>query len=104
MSRQLIQYLEDNSLSILHDAMAEAREQAGASLKTVSEGDLQVAMYTVLLKILDKLRERAEVTPHTGPRSMKAFYLERVKEIMDYIDGQSTYTIGHTPVVVEHAV
>jgi HD-GYP domain-containing protein (c-di-GMP phosphodiesterase class II) len=103
MSQQLIQYLEDNSLAILRDAMSEAREQAGPSLQTVSEDDLQVAMYTVLLKIVDSLRERSAVKPQTAPRDVKAFYLERVKEMMDYIDGQSTYTVGHTPAVVVYA-
>jgi HD-GYP domain-containing protein (c-di-GMP phosphodiesterase class II) len=106
MSQQLIKFLEDNSLSVLRDATIDVREQAGPTLQNVSEDDLQVAMYTVLLKIIDALRDRAGAgaafTP--GPRDVKEFYLNHAKQAMDYIDSQSSYTVGHTPAVVRHVV
>lgn len=104
MAQKLIQYLEDNSLAVLRDAMADVRASAGQSLQKVSDDDLQVAMYTVLLKIIDLLRERTSVKPQSGPRDVKDFFLDRVKEIMEYVDGQSSYTIGHTPAVVSNVV
>src|SRR5690606_5189233 len=77
----------------------------GPTLKNVSEDDLQVAMYTVLLKIIDALRDRAgAAAAPTAQRDIKAFYLDHLKQAMDYIDSQSTYTVGHTPAVVRHVV
>jgi HD-GYP domain-containing protein (c-di-GMP phosphodiesterase class II) len=104
MSQKLIDFLENDSLTVLREAMADVRTHAGPTLRAVSDDDLQVAMYTVVLKIIDALRERSSGLPQAGPRDIKSFYLERVKEIMDFVDGQSTYTVGHTPAVVNHSV
>jgi HD-GYP domain-containing protein (c-di-GMP phosphodiesterase class II) len=104
MSKQLIEFLENESLPMLREAMADVRTHAGATLRNVSDDDLQVAMYTVQLKILDALRERSATRSPAAPRDARSFYLDRVKEIMDFVDGQSTYTVGHTPAVVNHAV
>jgi HD-GYP domain-containing protein (c-di-GMP phosphodiesterase class II) len=104
MSQQLIEFLENESLTILREAMSDVRTHAGPTLRNVSDDDLQVAMYTVLLKILDALRERSSAKSQSVPRDVRSFFLERVKEIMDFVDGQSTYTVGHTPAVVHHAV
>lgn len=103
MAHKLISYLEDNSLTVLREATADVRANAGPTLKDVSEDDLQVAMYTVLLKIIDSLRDKTE-SPDTGARDVKSFYLEQVKDTMNFVDSQSSYTVGHTPAVVRHVV
>lgn len=104
MSQQLINFLENDSLTVLRDAMADVRAHGGPSLRGVSDDDMQVAMYTVVLKIIDAIRDRSSGTSQAGPRDLKAFYLERVKEIMDFVDAQSSYTVGHTPAVVNHSI
>jgi len=110
MAHKLVKYLEDNSLTVLRDATADVRANAGPTLQNVSEDDLQVAMYTVLLKIIDNLREKTEGATTSaesaadGPRNVKAFYLDQVKDIMTFVDSQSSYTVGHTPAVVRHVV
>jgi HD-GYP domain-containing protein (c-di-GMP phosphodiesterase class II) len=109
MAHKLVKYLEDNSLTVLREATADVRANAGPTLQNVSEDDLQVAMYTVLLKIIDNLREKTEgadaaASNNSGPRDVKAFYLDHVKDIMTFVDSQSSYTVGHTPAVVRHVV
>lgn len=104
MSQQLIRFLEDNSLSILQDAVAEVRANAGPTLQNASDEELQVALYTGLLKIIDTIRERSAVKTQNAAPDVRAFFLERAKEIAEFLDNQSTYTVGHTPAVVRHAV
>ena len=108
MAHKLVKYLEDNSLTVLREATAEVRSNAGPTLQNVSEDDLQVAMYTVLLKIIDHLRDKTEgkgeQDASTETRDIKSFYIEQVKDIMDFVDSQSSYTVGHTPAVVRHVV
>lgn len=100
-AQNIIRYLEDNSLTILNDAIADVRANSGSAIKQVSNEDLQIAMYTALLKILDTLRDRfagtAEVKVDT-----KGLFVGSVRDLMDYIDGQSSYTVGHTRQVVHH--
>jgi HD-GYP domain-containing protein (c-di-GMP phosphodiesterase class II) len=103
MSTNLISYLEDNSLQILNEAIVDVRANAGATLQAVSDGDLQVAMYTVLLKIIDALRSRSS-TPQEGTQDVKTLFLRNAQAMMEYIDGQSAYTTGHTMAVVHHTV
>lgn len=103
MSLQLIRFLENNSLSILRDAMPDVRAQGGEELSGVSDDTLQVAMYTVLLKVIDAMRENAAVPQGVAEsRGVREFFLQQVKEMMAFIDGQSSYTVGHTPAVVRY--
>lgn len=102
-SNAIISFLEDNSLNILSDAMQDVRANAGPTLQSVSEDDLQVALYTVLLKILDTLRERAAAPLETTP-DVRALYLKHCRSMMEFIDSQSAYTAGHTQAVVRHTV
>lgn len=102
-SVNLIRLIEDNSLSILSESITDARSAAGASLNSVSDDDLRVAMYTVLLKIVDVLRDRSAVQDNVRTDT-KTIFVNAVRDMMDYIDGQSSYTAGHTRAVVEHVV
>lgn len=98
----LIRHLEDNSLSLLQDVLCDVRATGGASLRYVSENDLQLALYTVLLKVVDVLREKGGVVEDEVRPDVRAIYLRSVRDMMEFIDGQSTYTTGHTKAVVEH--
>ena len=62
-----------------------------------------MALYTVLLKIIDALRIVASV-PVEGKSDMKRLFLDHKRHMMEIIDGQSAYTTGHTMAVVRHAV
>lgn len=102
-SDSIISFLEDNSLAILNDAVADVRANAGPTLQNVSEDDLQVALYTVLLKILDSLREKTS-QPVETVRDVRSLFLKHTRAMMEYIDAQSSYTTGHTAAVVRNTV
>jgi HD-GYP domain-containing protein (c-di-GMP phosphodiesterase class II) len=102
-SQDLIRYLEDHSLQLLDDALADVRSTDSPSIQAVPDDDLRVALYTVLLKIVDALRTAASV-PAQGNPDMRRIFLEHSCHMMDLIDGQSAYTTGHTTAVVRHAV
>ena len=102
-SQALIAYLEDHSLAVLQDALSDVRAQAGPTLQDASDDDLQVAMYTVLLKVLDAMREKV-AAPIETVKDARALYLKHARELMEYIDAQSAYTTGHTAAVVRHTV
>ncbi len=99
----LIRLLEDNSLSILNEAMADVRAHGAASIAAVPDSDLQIALYTVLLKIVDTLREGASM-PIEVKTDTRTIFVRAVRDMMDFIDGQSAYTAGHTRAVVRHVV
>lgn len=104
-SNNLIRQLEDNSMTLLADAIPDVRASAGPALANVPDSELNVALYAVMLKIIDFLRESGGVREEdTQPTSLPQIFLEHAKSIMEYIDGQSSYTIGHTPAVVRHVV
>jgi len=102
-SESVVRYLEDKSLSILSDAIAEVRASSGPSLQNVSDDDLRVALYTVLLRIIDTIRERgAEESAEKA--TVPAVFREFARNLMEFIDAQSAYTVGHTRKVVQHVV
>ena len=96
-SHNLIRQLEDNSMSLLDEAMPDVRASAGPSLQTVPEGELRVALYAMMLKIIDFLRDGSGDMTESTASSLPQIYLEHSKSIMEFIDGQSSYTVGHTP-------
>ena len=98
---QLIRLLEDQSLPILTEAMSDVRSHGAPSLAQVSDGDLQIALYTVLLKITDTLREKACLPVETKDDT-RSIFVSAVRDMMDIVDGQSAYTAGHTRAVVRH--
>ncbi len=100
-AQNLIRHLEDNSLAILSEAIGDVRANGGPTLQNVSDDDLQVALYTVLLKIIDTLRERSSA-PVEAKIDTKALFLNNMKSMMEFIDGQSAYTAGHTAAVAHH--
>jgi HD-GYP domain-containing protein (c-di-GMP phosphodiesterase class II) len=102
MSQDLIRYLENNSLSLLDDTLSDVRANAGPAFTAVADDDLRVALYTALLKIIDALRSAASVP--SGGIDVRKMYLEHARQMMEFIDGQSAYTTGHTAAVVQHAV
>lgn len=99
----LIRLLEDNSMSILTESIADVRAHGAPSLRQISDDDLQVALYTVMLKISDTLREKAAI-PVEVKADTRTIFVNAVRDMMDYIDGQSAYTAGHTRAVVRHVV
>lgn len=102
-AQNLIRTLEDSSLSILSEALVDVRTNGGPTLAHVSDEDLQIALYTVMLKIIDTLRERA-AAPAQVRTDTKAIFVAAIRDMMDYVDGQSTYTVGHTRAVTQHVV
>ncbi len=102
-AQNLIRTLEDNSLSILSESIGDVRAHGGPTLANVSDEDLQIALYTVLLKIIDTLREKASA-PSEVKTDTKTIFVAAIRDMMDYIDGQSTYTVGHTRAVTSHVV
>lgn len=102
-SEDLILYLENNSLPLLDAALLDVRQNGADSLRAISDDDLRVALYTVLLKIIDTLRDVAAV-PVGGNPDVRRIFLEQNRAMMEIIDGQSAYTTGHTAAVVRHAV
>jgi HD-GYP domain-containing protein (c-di-GMP phosphodiesterase class II) len=102
-SQDLIRYLEDHSLQLLDDALSDVRIAGSEAVRAVPDDDLRVALYTVLLKIVDSLREAASV-PAEGNPDMRRLFLNNSRHMMELIDGQSAYTTGHTEAVVRHAV
>ncbi len=104
-SNNLIRQLEDNSMTLLAEAIPDVRASAGPALANVPDSELNVALYAVMLKIIDFLRESGGVREEdTQPKSLPDIFLAHAKSIMEYIDGQSAYTVGHTPAVVRHSV
>ena len=102
-AQNLIRLLEDHSLPILTEAMADVRTHGAPSLCQISNDDLQIALYTVMLKIIDTLREKAAM-PVEVQTDTRTIFVRAVRDMMDYIDGQSAYTAGHTRAVVHHVV
>ncbi|HEX8238085.1 MAG TPA: HD domain-containing phosphohydrolase [Abditibacteriaceae bacterium] len=102
-SQDLIRYLENNSLQLLESAVGDVRSSGGPSLQAISDDDLKVALYTVLLKIIDSLREFSGA-PSEGNPDMRRIFLDQSRNLMEIIDGQSAYTTGHTAAVVRHSV
>lgn len=102
-AQNLIRTLEDNSLSILSEAIGDVRAHGGPTLVNVSDDDLQIALYTVLLKIIDTLREKS-AAPAEVKTDTKTIFVAAIRDMMDYVDGQSTYTVGHTRAVTKHVV
>lgn len=102
-AQNLIRTLEDNSLSILSEALTDVRANGGPTLANVSDEDLQVALYTVMLQIIDTLRTKASA-PSEVKTDTKAIFVAAIRDMMDYVDGQSTYTVGHNRAVAQHVV
>ena len=100
-AQNIIRYLEDNSLTILNEAIADVRANSGPALQQIPNEDLQVAMYTALLKIVDTLRDRFAGASETRVDT-KTLFVNSIRDLMDYIDGQSSYTVGHTRQVAHH--
>jgi HD-GYP domain-containing protein (c-di-GMP phosphodiesterase class II) len=103
MSQDLIRYLEDHSLPLLEEALLDVRANSGPALSVISDDDLKVALYTTLLKIIDALRN-VSAAPEGPKRDVRQIFLEQNKHMMEIIDGQSSYTTGHTNSVVNHCV
>jgi len=103
-AQHLIRHLEDHSLVLLEESLCDVRSTGGESLRHVSDPDLQIALYTVLLKIVDVLRDKAGTGAEETRPDVRAIYLQSARDMMDFIDGQSPYTAGHTQAVVEHVV
>ena len=101
-AQHLIRHLEDHSLSLLSDVMVDVRATGGETLRCVSDGDLQLALYTVLLKVVDVLRDKGGTDAEDVRPDVRAIFLRGTRDMMDFIDGQSAYTAGHTQAVVEH--
>jgi len=102
MSQDLIRYLENNSLNLLNDTLGDVRANAGPALSTISDDDMKVALYTAILKIIDALRSESAIDQGGSP-DIRQIYLEQTRQMMDIIDGQSSYTTGHTAAVARHA-
>jgi len=101
-AQHLIRHLEDHSLAILSESLDDVRATGGDTLRFVSDADLQLALYTVLLKIVDVLRDKVGAGGEETRPDPRALYVRSVRDIMDFIDGQSPYTAGHTQAVVGH--
>jgi HD-GYP domain-containing protein (c-di-GMP phosphodiesterase class II) len=102
-SHILIRQLEDNSMTLLDEAMPDVRAAAGPAMQAVPESELRVALYAMMLRIIDFLHEGSGSSSESAtPKTLPQIFLEHAQSIMEYIDGQSSYTVGHTPSVVRH--
>ncbi|MGI8755111.1 MAG: HD-GYP domain-containing protein [Acidimicrobiales bacterium] len=101
-SQDMIQYLENNSLQILDNAVGDVRAGGSEAIQNVPDDELKIALYTVLLKVIDTLREVSNVPERSNP-DVRQVFLEVARNLMEIIDGQSSYTTGHTAAVVRHA-
>ena len=79
-AQNIIRYLEDNSLTILNEAVADVRANSGQALRGISNEDLQVALYTALLKTIDTLRDRFAGTSEVRIDT-KALFLNSIKDL-----------------------
>jgi HD-GYP domain-containing protein (c-di-GMP phosphodiesterase class II) len=104
MSQDLIRYLENNSLTLLDEAVGDVRANGGPSLNAVTDDDLRVAVYTAMLKIIDALRAKNSISDEGGTPDVRSMYVDQTRQLMEIIDGQSAYTTGHTAAVARHAV
>jgi len=102
MPKTTAQILEDRSMAILSETVQDVRASRLPSLAYATDEDLRVALYTVFLKVLDVVRE-TETGDGGRKRDVRTLFLEHTKELMDFIDGQSSYTVGHTQAVARHA-
>ncbi len=102
-SESIVRHLENKSLSILADSIAEVRASGSPSLQDVSDDDLRVALYTVLLRIIDVIREGSRSEAQEKP-TLPTIFRDYARNLMEFIDGQSAYTVGHTWKVVQHVV
>lgn len=102
MSKTIAQNMEDRSMAILNETIEDIRSSGLPSLANATDDDLRVALYTIFLKTLDIAREN-EAADDGRKRDARTLFLEHTKELMDFIDGQSSYTVGHTQAVARHA-
>lgn len=100
----LLYLLENKSMSLLGDAMNDVREHGGPAVRALPDDELQVALYTVLVKVIDLLRSSDPDQSTRKPDDTRSIFLSAVRDMMEHIDGQSAYTSGHTRAVVRHVV
>jgi HD-GYP domain-containing protein (c-di-GMP phosphodiesterase class II) len=101
MAKTIAQKMEDRSMAILTETLQDVRSSGLPSLAQATDDDLRVALYIVFLKVLDMVRG-ADAGGDGRERDVRALFLEHTKELMDFIDGQSSYTVGHTQAVARH--
>ncbi len=101
MAKTIAQKMEDRSMAILDETLQDVRSSGLPSLAQATDDDLRVALYTLFLKTLDLARESEASAGRQ--LDVRELFLEHTKELMDFIDGQSSYTVGHTQAVARHA-
>lgn len=103
MSSVLLHHLENHAMSFIDESLRDVRAHAGPSLSQVPDSELRVAMYTLVLRVCDLMRSGAPEKA-SAPETARELYLRQTRDIMEWVDARSVYTVGHTAKVVRHVV
>lgn len=90
-------------MSFIDESLGDVRVHAGPELSQVPDRELRVAMYTLLLRVCDLMRN-GEPQKHDAPETARDLYLRQARETMQWVDARSVYTVGHTAKVARHVV
>ena len=103
MAQDIVRFLENNSLVLLEEALVDVRANSSPAVQALGDDDLKVALYTVMLKIVDAISNATSNGEGSSSNpGIRQLYLEQTRHLMEIIDGQSTYTTGHTAAVARH--
>jgi len=90
-------HLDLQSDALMVQVLGEARQEL-PSLNGVADADLLTVLFKLYVCLLESLRGDES----TGdPREI---FLDYTRNLMNYIDSQSSYTVGHTEAVARHVV
>ncbi|HID08299.1 MAG TPA: HD domain-containing protein [Armatimonadetes bacterium] len=102
--KRLIRRLEDASYDLLEEWLAEMRESQ-PQFAAVADDELKSWMYSLILRIIQFLGEQEQITVlRTGGLvDLKQVFYEAATQIVEAIEAQTEYTVGHCRRVRESA-
>lgn len=101
-AEKVLARLEDQSVRIMEETLAEIRETASPQIKNVPEEELRVCLYMFVLKVLDFVRAAAGIPSVNARSDFKSLFLEACHLVVDAIDAQNPYTTRHSERVSRH--
>lgn len=100
---RLLKQLEDQSVRLMEETLAEIRETGSDHIKSLPEEDLRVCLYLFVLKVLDFIRKTSGMSEESTRSDFKQVFLDATRGIVEAIDAQSTYTVRHSERVAHHS-